>query len=66
MYYKDAITRETPIGQIRVQKYLDSLEYVKNEMVRHHTYEYDEDIWTKRLSTGMKFRYMNLNVDYKG
>ena len=28
MYYKDAITRETASGQISIQKYLDSLEYV--------------------------------------
>lgn len=75
IYYKDAITRETPSGQMRVQKYLDSLEYVermgcyrdgedKRYFRDHHTYEYAEDIWTRRLSRAMKFRYTNLNIKY--
>lgn len=63
LYYKDAMTTQTPTGRTKVQKHLESIEG-KQYFCDHQTYENVEDVWTKRLSIAIKFHYTNCNVMY--
>lgn len=76
VYYTNDATRQGSPGRVtKVQKCVESLHHVeKTGRYRniddekyfrdHNTYEYAEDIWTKRLCTAIKLRYPTFDVSY--